>query len=785
MKKLILFFFSFLILITVHAEPIVKDNSGLAIPSGSINDYLTSWIGNDGGNQKSHIPHSMENLFVRGDGLVATICGWDEGGTNVGIYRDGKVVCVPVESGTGSWGRNSGKVVVLDDKYIYQLMRQDGGQGTPSTNINGLPTYPVADPNLAWHSVRRYFVETGQPAPFSSGHGYAGDMLMVTDKKAHDLVGLAINELSNEMFVVMRAGSGETNYIKVYDRTTMDKDPKRQFKIADEVGLISLDDKWGLWMRQGNKIVRYSQLDGSKMEQEIVLPVGAKIGSFSIDIKRGKLYMANSNQDLNVLVYDNIYTTPTLSGTVGATGGFLSTADGYKKGEVGPLRFAGPTGVGVDDAGNIYVSSMVVGAFGATLEAYSPDLKFLWKAEGLLFTAVADFHPSDSTIFYTPEKIHKVDYMKMGNRIDEFVAYTHDPFSFPDDNRDPNVGSKFFITSSFAREIEGKIFTFVSDMYGSMLSGYRYDEATHGYTGIPFMDVIRSGGNINFWVDINGDGKKQDGEITKTSDTGDSNSHYIDQAGNIWRGCQYSGFDFWEFNGLNASGWPTWKTKRHFSLPKGITNIRRIYYVPERDELFLTGFSSEKPGGGGGLWGCLGSVILKYNNAMEMVKGTAAPSEWNADLTLYIPYFDDASDARNAKALAVVDNLICIITGRNGYVLFYDSETGDYKGMIRPGAEVNMSSGWADFNYCINARKNKDNTYSLLVEENAFAKSIFYDLYGFNTGTLRLGDLVPLANSITFKDEAGENINSGDVVAAYSGKLSMLPCSCRWRDTIS
>ena len=85
-------------------------------------EYNTSWIANDGGWEESHIPHDMLNMYVHTDGTVATICNWDEGGTNVGVFRDGRLISRPEGSGTGGWGRFSGAQVVLDDKYVYQLL---------------------------------------------------------------------------------------------------------------------------------------------------------------------------------------------------------------------------------------------------------------------------------------------------------------------------------------------------------------------------------------------------------------------------------------------------------------------------------------------------------------------------------------------------------------------------------------------------------------------------------------------------------------------------------------
>lgn len=64
-------------------------------------DYTTAWIANDGGTQAEHVPHDMLNMFVRDDGTVATVCNWDEGGSNVAVFRDGRLISVPEGSGTG------------------------------------------------------------------------------------------------------------------------------------------------------------------------------------------------------------------------------------------------------------------------------------------------------------------------------------------------------------------------------------------------------------------------------------------------------------------------------------------------------------------------------------------------------------------------------------------------------------------------------------------------------------------------------------------------------------
>ena len=111
---------------------------------GSLDDYSNSWIANTGGVPKTHVPHSITSIYVHPDGRVVTICGWDEGGTNVGVFKNNQIICIPQNSGTGSYGRNSGKEVTMDDKYIYQLMRFNGRSGgNDELNGNGRRKFPL------------------------------------------------------------------------------------------------------------------------------------------------------------------------------------------------------------------------------------------------------------------------------------------------------------------------------------------------------------------------------------------------------------------------------------------------------------------------------------------------------------------------------------------------------------------------------------------------------------------------------------------------------------------
>ena len=357
----------------------------------------------------------------------------------------------------------------------------------------------------------------------------------------------------------------------------------------------------------------------------------------------------------------------------------------------------------------------------------------------MIFTATADFDRSDPTCFYTPEKIHRIRPDKSGCRQDDLLAYTADPFLYPGDERCRENGP--FVTSCFKRTIHGESFLFVSDMYGGMLAGYRFDRDKSGYVGIPFLTMGNGDPDKKrpqkFWLDSNGDGMEQDGENTGRDEINQySMSYFVDKNGNIWRGVRGQGCMLWKVAGKNEKGIPLYAPAVLIPLPAGFTDAKRIFYDPEKDELYLAGFSSSYQDKKD-TWWAMGSTIAVCRKFMQRTGGgTFIPDGWTPDLMVYIPFnIEDGSgkDAWNAKAFTVEGDYIFIVLAREGYITAYDRGTGKLVGRLSPGNEVNNQSGWCDFNYAVNAKKNEDGSYDILVEENAFAKVIRYHLKTMKT----------------------------------------------------
>lgn len=747
---------------------------------GDLTDYQVSWIANTGGVPRTHVPHSMDALFVRGDGTVATICNWDEGGTNVGLYKDNEIVCVPEQSGTGSWGRNSGKAVVLDDKYVYQLMRFNGNSGNDNLNANGLRAYPPKGSGIEWQLITRYDAITGKAARFPEGYGPLNNMLLVAPQESCYLQGLAITD---DKLIVAVPGIPELQIpdsLKIYDKESMSNTPIGGFRIPEGgVGYIYADKKGFVWMLQGQKIVAIDLRSGA-VRFTVELPEEVDAKTFSIDTRSGKerLLVANSGKDLNVLIYTDIYKNPVLTSTFGEKGGILvKSADGkYLQGQVGPLRFPGPTGVGVDDHGNIYISNMFVHSASSILYSYKEATKELnWKQEGLVFTATGDFDQTQKDIVFCTEKVYRLDYNKQGKRMDTFLGTTVDPFTYPLDLRlEPNPPTPIK-TGSYKRLINGVDYLFVSNMYSTSLGGYRFDKEKYGLIGVPFMEVRADG--LTFWQDTDTDGQKTDNEVAKYASAGGTFSIYPDKNGNIWLADRESRpvakMRVWLTTGAK-DGVLQYAAPVTYTLPGYITDVNRILYDPERDELFVACYTTKTPTPSSAIWGQVGTTILIYREFMAQKMNKIPSEEWQHDLELIIPASAATSIPEvsiSCKAMTFAgDYIFCFLT-TDGKINVYKRSNGSFVGQLGPNDVVQKRSGWTDFTYALNARANEDGTYELLAEENAFAKILHYNIKSFEGDIDMQGDLFPYR--LMIQDPTGKTIDPINIAEGQKLKFAV------------
>src|SRR5689334_21585187 len=78
--------------------------------------YSVSWLGNSFPGAEKWVQQDIHALCVAADGTVYTNAGWDEGGREVGIYKDGDVI--GRAGHTHGRGFNGGEAIALNGRYV-------------------------------------------------------------------------------------------------------------------------------------------------------------------------------------------------------------------------------------------------------------------------------------------------------------------------------------------------------------------------------------------------------------------------------------------------------------------------------------------------------------------------------------------------------------------------------------------------------------------------------------------------------------------------------------------
>jgi hypothetical protein len=405
----------------------------------------------------------------------------------------------------------------MDSLYIYQAMSQHGNDGGnyPALNANGLYQFPPPG-RSTWQCVRRYFIATtggaSTGARFDSGYGYDGSYLIIADSGSLP-TGLCIDK--GELFAADPNNGGS---IKVFNTASLRRTPLRTFSMT-RPGQLAVDSAGYLWMlRVGDgtnapEIIRFSKT-GVMQSQRITFADSIAPRCFGVDKKGNRILVSNDGRAQNILIYSNITTTPQLSSTFGTTGGINSGTAGL----VAPLKFNGPTGVGSDSSGNIYVAS---NATGVVLESYTAQGQRRWQLQGLEFVDNASLDPASETDVYTKQEHFKLDYAKSAAGSEwSYVGCTLNRFKYPNDPRCHSSAD-----GAWVRTMGGSRFLILTDMYTSFLQFFRFSSSTDGETAIPcavissgtFAPWVTSGSGYS-WIDKNGNGDYDNGEFESAND---------------------------------------------------------------------------------------------------------------------------------------------------------------------------------------------------------------------------------------------------------------------------
>lgn len=706
-------------------------------PSQPLLQYHTTFLGNSFGGGPNWVQNFIEGMFVAPDGTVYCASGWDEGGREFGFYRNGQVVGQATD--THGWGTGGGTAIVATDRYVFIAH----SQGNENGGLIG-PQYPPK--GKTWFGVSRRSLD-GKPAPFAGGRGRFGDMLV-------------LHETEDDAQIRGLASDGKTVYvsdtpdsvIRTFNVETMKPTNRPRFeRYLPRCGPLSWT-KNGVWAIQNAGV-------GLREPTRVVhlVPVGAVLplppGSVPSGLcatDTGRVYVADSGPAQQIRIFDPLPDPPgavRIDGdplyaqktTWGVDGGIYA---GPIPGRNGPLRFAGPCGVGLDAQANLYVGCNPPGG-AAVLRAFDSNGHVLWGLAGLEFVDTADAVPgTDADDLYTAKNRYWANWDKGVFGKTAWRARTVDPFTYPDDPRLSEGHHNF--CAPLVREFGGKRFLIVRGMFEQALVFYALDKT--GKTEIARPSTMLAKGPYQegrwknvpapadgrwFWRDINGDGQFDKNEFFDADGVRDNESWawWVDEQGNVWQGQQTGARPLrcFPLQGFDRMGNPVYQrsTQKSFSLPPPLNQLLRVEYHAATDTMYLTGYTSERPKTGAE-WGMVGTEILRFD---RWSRGNRTPT-WRIALP-YQPETGAGGPGASVpmtvvKAFCTAGDYIFAVEARTARVHVYNAHTGRATGDMVPGLEVGNESGWVDFPDAIRATRRKNGEYLVFVEEDAKGKVIVY-----------------------------------------------------------
>ena len=702
----------------------------------------SSWLGNSFPGAQHWVPQDLRAMCITADGTVFTTGEWDEGGREVGVYKDGAVI--GNAGHTHGWGNNGGRAIAVNSKYVFiaQNVGNEGG-GLKDTN-----TWPAK--GLTWFGIsRRLRADITKGAPFEGGKGAKGDTLrgcFLVVVEAPEKTKLGIEGLcADERRIYVSCTEG--NEIRVFDTETMK--PVARWACSSP-GPLALDKAGTLWvLPRGTGVtpvsISHLSANGDVLPQKIPFPADAKATSLCLDSK-GRLLVADAGPSQQILIFDNLDTAPCLTDTFGVKGGIFAG----RAGVFGDLRFNHPSAIGCDAKGNLFVAhDGQTGGGGTVLESYTLTGQLNWRLFGLEFVDMADVDPLSDTDVFTKEERFTMDYTKPAGQQWAYRAYTVHPFKYPQDPR-----LHIWSAGAWVRRIFGSPVLFVNDMNGEYLQVYRFDPKHDGEIAVPSSLFAKRRVKKDewpphqpekgewIWRDENGNGafdaKEFDtprplgageGGATAPGEGKDAPSlqgWWVDRAGSVWQATETKGLRKFALQGLDSSGNPMWNYAhvQTFTPPAEFKQIKRLRYDSDADVMYLGGTTDEHKNQH---WKPMGPILCRYDHWSQPDRKL----RWR----IVAPYATGAQGHESCEPMGfdvAGDYLFVPYTGASkqlgftsGHIEVLKAGDGSAVGHFEPSAEIG-EIGLQDIRETLTAHQRANGEYLVFLEEDWKAKILLF-----------------------------------------------------------
>ncbi|MBN3757132.1 hypothetical protein G3N95_29615 [Paraburkholderia sp. Tr-20389] len=713
--------------------------------------YRNSWVGNTWGYANERwVQGDVQALAVTPEGDVFTNAPWDEGGGEIGHFRDGQLI--RYGGGSHGWGMLGGDAIAVNDDYVFaaQIVVSLGDEMAAQKHL--------PKKGVVWYGVsRRSRADIRKGVPFDGQADWPGSPVTfrtVTTGSDNDddaIRGLAAD--ANRLFV----SNVRDNRIDIFDTHSMQ--PAGSFSVRGP-GRLALAPDGSLWIMERSRTDAVARVVHHARNGPVLgtleLPADTVPADLTLDA-RGRLLIADNGPRQQILIFTASQRAPAyteqgtgsapksspfshedvpmqLSATLGEAHGIYAG----RAGAPGPLRFNGLTGVGVDRAGNVYVSMNGAGprgfdggpgnTDGAVIESYTPDGKRRFSLQGLLFVDGAQFVDGQPPSVYSGTKRFALDLSRPTGEEWSYAGYTADRFRYP---YDPYLNLKQGQRGTpLVRDIDGHRLLYTIDMNATYLRIYRFeaDRETAIPSGLFANSHIDGAWPRNqpargewIWRDTAGKGRFAPSDFSQSTTQTDGPpvvGWWVDSRGDIWQAAAQQGLRRFPLQGFDATGNPVYRyaAMQRYAPPAQFNRIARISYFPDSDTMYVSGSTPQRPYLDFN-WRGAGSMLARYDH-------------WNSGhpvlrYTIDLPDQGPA-DPQSLSGFAVAGDYIFGVETRTGVVRVYDRDTGKDAGRLAPGPETGEASGLIDVTMPVTAHRLATGEYLVLVEEDWHGKAMMY-----------------------------------------------------------
>lgn len=515
--------------------------------------YTTTWVGNTYSTTPTYVGNAMRSMWVAPEGVIYTASMWDESQGSINVYQNGQKTTT-----IGAHGEAMGGAISGDATHLFAALQFNTALG--GSGYIGRYNRTTGARDLTWSASTD-----------------------TTERRADVITGIA------DTGTLVYVSDHPDNLVRCY---TVAGVWQSDWSLTDP-GAIAVDGAGNIWVAQMNEGTIQEFSPSGTALNSINMGSSARPSALYYDSANHQLMVGDQGPNMNIQIYGNLSSTPSLVGSFGVQGGYLDTTTG-NKGQTGSKRFTRIVGIGKDSSGNLYVlnnpwgGTWDLGRNGKTdLHAYNSSGVLQYTLQALNFEGNASFDPgTDGTNLYSGQDVF------MGTGGGGYLGNSVDPLDYPTDPRvDVTNNSRGFDFGLMTSVNGHRILAAAGQNPDIFLFSYF---PANQYASVPFGTLPGQTSPAGYTNYFNTTARVRNGFA-------------LDTNGDIWAGLdKTNAITHYPLTGFDANGKPQYGTPTTTPTPSTIAPLGGIEYIPSTDTMILMTANGTD-------WTSLGSRVEVYH----------------------------------------------------------------------------------------------------------------------------------------------------------------------------